>query len=121
MSDMEKLNWEKFNHKWEKVASKIRKLAKENQGDIEAILSLLRLLENLHKEIRDGVFQECLPENRQALYNLLRDIENAGGWPYIYRGSLQSLLAKFSKEEANELLLEAGQTPSNLLDNNAEK
>lgn len=121
MSDMEKLNWEKFNHKWEKVASKIRKLAKENQGDIEAILSLLRLLESLHKEIRDGVFQECLPDNRQALYNLLKDIENSGGWPYIYRGNLQSMLAKLSKEDSNYLLNDKDQESSSLLQDAQEK
>ncbi len=121
MSDMEKINWEKFNYKWEKIASKIRRMAKENQGNIEAILSLLRLLESLHREIRDGIFQESLPDNRQALYNLLKYLENSGGWPYIYRGNLQAMLAKLSKEDANYLLNERQQESSSLLQDSPEK
>lgn len=117
MANLEKLPLDKFTQKWNKIATKIRKLAQENQGDIKAILSLLRLLENLHKEIRDGIFQECLPDNRQALYNLLKDIENSGGWPYIYRGNLQSILAKLSKEDLKELLSNSENNVANLGNN----
>jgi hypothetical protein len=54
-------------------------------------LALLRQLEKLHKEVRDGAFQESLPDNRQRLYSLLRDIESEGGWPYIERMRLREL------------------------------
>ncbi|PAX59684.1 hypothetical protein [Brunnivagina elsteri] len=69
------------------------------EGDTIALLALLRQLEFLHREIRDGVFQESLPENRQALYALLREIEMEGGWPYIERMRLQAFLAKMEQEE----------------------
>jgi hypothetical protein len=62
------------------------------------LLALLRTLERLHQEIRDSFFQDALPDNRQALYNLLRDIETSGGWPYIHRMKLQSLLKQLSTE-----------------------
>ncbi len=77
------------------LASNIRELAEERRGDSLALLALLRLLESLHQEIRDSLFQDSLPDNRQALYNLLRDIETSGGWPYIHRMKLQNLLANF--------------------------
>ena len=104
MKQNEQLNLAQFNQNWEPIYNEVIKLAKQHEGNIEALLSLLRLLENLHKEIREGLFQATLPDNRQALYSLLKDIETSGGWPYIYRGSLKSLLAKLSEEEARNLL-----------------
>ncbi|MGB3615929.1 MAG: hypothetical protein WBA10_19190 [Elainellaceae cyanobacterium] len=66
--------------------------AQNRKGDILALLALLRTLEACHKEIRDGLFQEAFPTNRQRLYALLRDIEAQGGWPYIPRMKLQQML-----------------------------
>jgi hypothetical protein len=48
------------------------------------------------------MFQVSLPDNRQALYALLKDIESQGGWPYIERMKLQSLLANLQAENAGE-------------------
>ncbi|NJL62986.1 MAG: hypothetical protein HC903_15520 [Methylacidiphilales bacterium] len=69
------------------------------EGDTIALLALLRQLEFLHREIRDGVFQGSLPQNRQGLYALLREIEMEGGWPYIERMRLQAFLARMEPEE----------------------
>lgn len=81
----------------EKIANLVHDTANVCQGDVIAILGLLRQLENLHREIRDQVFQESLPDNRQALYGLLKDIESCGGWPYIERMRLQSFLVKLEQ------------------------
>jgi len=81
----------------EAIAATIRSTAQRYQGDQLALLNLLRMLEALHKEIREGLFQESLPTNRQALYALLKDIEAQGGWPYIKRRRLQSLLELLEK------------------------
>ncbi len=67
-------------------------MAQEREGDVLALLALLRTLETCHKEIRDSLFQEAFPTNRQRLYSLLRDIESNGGWPYIPRMKLHQLL-----------------------------
>ena len=67
-------------------------MAQEREGDVLALLALLRALEACHKEIRDGLFQESFPTNRQRLYSLLRDIESNGGWPYIPRMKLLQLI-----------------------------
>lgn len=85
----------------EAIIQTIRALAQGYQGDCLALLSLLRALETLHAEIRDTLFQESLPDNRQALYHLLRDIELSGGWPYIQRMRLQELLKQFGSESKN--------------------
>ena len=58
-----------------------------------ALLALLRLLEQRHRVICETLFYDALPDNRQTLYALLRDIEVNGGWPYIQRMKLQALLA----------------------------
>lgn len=79
----------------EAIAQLVRATAQQHGGDGLALLSLLRLLEQLHQEVREGLFQEALPQNRQALYAMLRDMESEGGWPYIGRGSLRSLLEHF--------------------------
>jgi hypothetical protein len=73
------------------IVNAIRTLAENCQGNNIALLALLRQLEGLHQEIRDGLFQASLPDNRQALYTLLKDIESQGGWPYIERMRLQAL------------------------------
>ncbi|WP_341527297.1 hypothetical protein WKK05_33135 [Nostoc sp. UHCC 0302] len=84
------------------IASVVHDAAKSCQGDTIAILSLLRQLEKLHREIRDGAFQESLPSNRRQLYSLLKDIESEGGWPYIERMRIQAFLANFQEDSTEE-------------------
>jgi hypothetical protein len=77
-------------------------LADSYQGDSFRLLALLRTLEGLHRDVREGLFQAALPDNRQALYKLLRNIENNGGWPYIHRMKLQSFLDGCDRQSALE-------------------
>lgn len=83
---------------FEAIATLIQAAAQARRGDSHGLLALLRLLEELHRQIRDDLFQDSLPDNRQALYKLLRDIETQGGWPYIHRMKLQSLFAKIAED-----------------------
>jgi hypothetical protein len=80
------------------IAHTARHLSQTYTGDSLKLLALLRLLESLHQEIRDTLFQDSLPDTRQALYSLLRDIETSGGWPYIHRMRLQDLLQKLTQD-----------------------
>lgn len=84
-----------LQEKLQTLSAEIRNLASSLQGDSLGLLELLRALENSHRDIRDNLFQASLPDNRQALYALLKDIEEAGGWPYIDRMKLQLLLCNF--------------------------
>lgn len=95
----------------EATTTAIEALSQKFQGDSLALLSLLRVLEHLHREIREGAFQESLPDNRQQLYSLLKDIEESGGWPYIDRMKLRSLLVHLleaTDEDPNPPQEEAG-------------
>ncbi|MUH01809.1 hypothetical protein F7734_59990 [Scytonema sp. UIC 10036] len=80
------------------IASAVSNAVQASQGDTIALLALLRQLEQLHQEIREGAFQQSLPDNRQALYSLLRNIESEGGWPYIERMKLQTFLKHLEQE-----------------------
>jgi len=82
------------------LSGAIQKLAEARQGDCLALLDLLRELEAHHQHIRETLFREALPDNRQVLYHLLRDIEINGGWPYIKRMTLTELLEKLYASEA---------------------
>jgi hypothetical protein len=93
---------EQFYIELQDIAPAIRALAQNFQGDSLALVSLLRHLEEIHREIREGLFQASLPDNRQALYKLLKDIETEGGWPYIERMKLQALLANLPTETIDE-------------------
>ncbi|MGB3694307.1 MAG: hypothetical protein WA865_04175 [Spirulinaceae cyanobacterium] len=77
-------------------------LARQHQEDSYNLLSLLRTLELLHREIREELFQPSLPDNRQKLYNLVKDIEETGGWPYIERMRLNALLNNWLEALARE-------------------
>ncbi len=80
------------------IAAAVRQVALQQQGDTKGLLLVLRFLEDLHQEIREGLFQDSLPVNRQQLYALLRDIESSGDWPYINRIKLRSLLNRLEQE-----------------------
>ena len=86
-----------------KIATLVQTTAQNCQGKSSELLALLRLLEALHQEIRDDLFQKSLPDNRQALYALLRDIETEGGWPYIHRMKLRSFLSNLLMEPDEKL------------------
>src|ERR671932_1405839 len=75
------------------ITTNIRTLANRQGGNSRALLALLRTLEHTHREIHENLFQASLPGNRQELYALLKDIEETGGWPYIERMRLRSLLS----------------------------
>ncbi|MEM8804666.1 MAG: hypothetical protein AAGF01_01285 [Cyanobacteria bacterium P01_G01_bin.38] len=75
------------------LAEAVKVAAQDRQGDCFELLELLRALESWHQSIRETVFRDALPSNRQRLYQLLRDIEVNGGWPYIKRMKLTSFLA----------------------------
>lgn len=83
---------ESSNNQLEEITAKIRTLAQHYEGDLESLLSVLRTLEQLHREIREQFFEPSLPNTRKDLYYLLREIEETGGWPYIERMKLQSFL-----------------------------
>jgi hypothetical protein len=86
----------------DEIATKIHDVADRDRADPIALLQLLRTLEQLHHEIQQGYFQSALPNTRQALYSLLRDIEENGGWPYIQRWKLQELFANLAATEKSE-------------------
>ena len=97
----------------------LRTLAESCQGDSLLLLALLRTLEASHQEIRDGLFQASFPDNRQALYKLLRNIEANGGWPYIQRMKLRSLLGYTQQlspleDSPDELPQDSSETPQGL-------
>lgn len=95
------------NHpRLETIAEMVQSVAKKYQEDTLKLLALLRLLESLHREIRDSLFLESLPRDRQTLYTLLKNIEEEGGWPYIHRLKLQSLLKNLAENTFSELQLE---------------
>jgi hypothetical protein len=79
------------------IANLVRSIVAQYQGDGVALLKLLRTLEELHRDIREGPFQNALPDNRQALHTLLKDVEADGGWPYINRMRLQAFLGALSE------------------------
>jgi hypothetical protein len=109
MSDHEPLEPDLLALQLDAIVEPIKTIAKSCRGDSIKLLALLRTLERLHQEIRETFFQESLPDSRQALYALLKDIETQGGWPYIYRFRLQTLLKNLAEDVNPETL--AAETP----------
>jgi hypothetical protein len=87
-----------LGNKLSQIRSQIQEIATLCEDDPIAILTLLRELESLHREIREEVLQKNLPASRHELHTLLRDIEAKGGWPYIERMRIQGFLANMPPE-----------------------
>ena len=82
----------------QRLSEEIWALAKRCQGERELLLLTLRTLEHLHRQIREELFQPSLPNTRNALYELLKNIEESGGWPYIERMKLRDLLVQLQDD-----------------------
>ncbi len=84
----------------EALLAELASLAAELDGQPEALLALLRRLEDLHRTIQDGPFRASLPADRNQLFNLLQGMERSGGWPYIPRLQLRTFMDLLQREEA---------------------
>jgi hypothetical protein len=92
MNDHQSSNLSQLQAKMQEVHQLVFALAQAHRDDSIALLALLRALELLHRSIQTEIFQDSLPNTRHDLYNLLRDIEETGGWPYIERMRLRALM-----------------------------
>jgi hypothetical protein len=81
-----------LEQKLQEITTVVKSLAETNQEDLLFLLSLLRTLESIHRQIRTEMFEPALPNSRNKLYQLVKDIEEQGGWPYIERMKLKDLL-----------------------------
>lgn len=86
------------------LSTLIDQAALGRRGQHVELLALLRLLEQRHRDICETLFYDALPDNRQHLYALLRDIEINGGWPYIQRMKLQALLSNLPDLDLDALI-----------------
>ena len=82
----------------EEIVIRVNNASTQCEDDPHRYLELLRTLEQLHQEIRVNLFEPSLPNTRNDLYDLLLDIEETGGWPYIGRMKLQAFLEHLSSE-----------------------
>nr|WP_244281903.1 hypothetical protein [Synechococcus sp. UW140] len=83
----------------EALLAELNALAGHLQGRPQALLTMLRSIEALHRDIQDGSFRSSLPEDRQQLFNLLQSIERSGGWPYIPRLQLKTFIAMLDQPQ----------------------
>ena len=86
----------------ETVLADLRHLGGELEGQPEALLGLLRQLEQLHRNLQDGAFRSSLPADRGELFNLLRAMEQSGGWPYIPRLQLRTFMDLLQRDRPED-------------------
>ncbi len=76
----------------------LQALAEGLEGQPDQLLELLRRIEHLHRRIQDGPFRSSLPADRNALFQLLSEMERSGGWPYIPRLQLRTFIDLLNHE-----------------------
>ena len=81
-----------LSQRLQEIVAIVETIASDCNGDTSDLLSLLRILEALHRQIRLDLFEPSLPDTRKNLYEVLKEIEETGGWPYIERMKLQKFL-----------------------------
>ena len=85
----------------EEIVTRVNIASTQCDNDPQRLLELLRTLEALHSDIRVNLLEPSLPNTRNDLYDLLRDIEETGGWPYITRMKLRAFLQNLPPEVEN--------------------
>ncbi len=85
----------------EEIVIRVDIASQQCDDNPQRLVELLRTLEQLHRDIRVNLLEPSLPNTRNDLYDLLRDIEETGGWPYIERMKLQAFLQNLSIEVEN--------------------
>lgn len=80
----------------------LESLSSELDGQPAALLELLRQLEQLHRTLQDGPFRSSLPADRNALFNLLQQMERSGGWPYIPRLQLRTFMDLLQRDRPSD-------------------
>jgi hypothetical protein len=76
----------------QEIVCKVKTASQQCHDDPQQLLELLRTLEKLHREIRVNLFEPSLPNTRNDLHEVLLDIEENGGWPYIERMKIRFFL-----------------------------
>ncbi|MEB3173180.1 MAG: hypothetical protein VKL97_04880 [Cyanobacteriota bacterium] len=84
------------------VINQLEQLAVELDGQPAGLLALLRQLEQLHRTLQDGAFRSSLPADRSALFELLRAMEQSGGWPYIPRLQLRTFMDLLQRDRQDD-------------------
>jgi fido (protein-threonine AMPylation protein) len=87
----------------EAISDRLWEIAQGQQSSSANLLQMLRVLESIHKRIRDDLFQPALPKSRHELFNLLRDIETNGGWPHIYRMKINEICQYLEQDEDSDV------------------
>lgn len=93
MDDPQETQYQTLRSRVDDLLGHLHSLAQTYADDPQALLILLRLIEQTHTEIREGLFLAAIPNDRHAFQALMRAIEASGGWPYIPRMRLQAFLA----------------------------
>lgn len=96
--DHELLDDSKLENQLPSIIANIQSIAERNSHDEVLLLSILRSLEEIHRHIRTNLFEQSLPKTRHDLYNLVKDIEEQGGWPYIERMKLKELMQNMDRD-----------------------
>ncbi|BAW96720.1 hypothetical protein NIES970_16590 [[Synechococcus] sp. NIES-970] len=90
---------ENLSEQLDRIHRELLAIASQYEGNGERLLEILRQLELTHRQISEEYFYPSLPERRRDLYNILRDMETEGGWPYIARPKLKFILEKLLAAE----------------------
>ena len=85
-----------FTPSLEEIVLIVNTVSQKCHDDPQQLLELLRTLERLHQDIRVNLFEPTLPNTRNDLYDLLLNVEETGGWPYIERMKLRAFLQNLS-------------------------
>jgi hypothetical protein len=93
-----------WDSRLEALLQELDALAAEVAGEPEALLLLLRRLEDLHRTIQDGPFRASMPADRGELFNLLQSMEKSGGWPYIPRLQLKTFMDLMQSDSSSSPL-----------------
>lgn len=89
------------------ITQRVEAAVESCEQDTSSLLSLLRVIEQLHRRVFNEHFVPSLPNSRQALYALLREMEAEGGWPYIPKMRIYELINYLNAQAAELLAAEA--------------
>lgn len=116
---MDNLNQDNLAKEVKEICTQIWNLSEKSKDSTLDLVLILREIESVHRQVREQLLDQSLPDTRHRLYIIIKHLEETGGWPYIPRMRLNQLCQYLTTKDSG--LDSSPKTNTNLISENDSK